>query len=279
MSKWMGLFLALVLAACSSLPADPGPVTVTGASPIPQPAGLQAGDWKGWPVLPLVSDRAIEIYRQGLQMGADAYAFSIFGDCRSYPDTFLGLFVSDPDVIIGLHPDLQETVVNFAGSFDRYSPTVRGGTTPASLLWPEWHRGEYGCRADETPLDCELRIHNPSIVIVNLGLDWEPRGQEYMRTILEQLLAAGALPLLATKADNVEGDDHINLEIAQLAVEYDLPLWNFWAAVDGLPGRGLRFNPGHEEKGKIYLTAEAMDIYRDTGLQALDIVWRQVNRE
>ncbi len=47
------------------------------------------------------------------------------------------------------------------------------------------------------------------------------------------------MPIIATKADNLEGNHAINATIAQIAYEYDIPLWNFWAALQPLPDRGL----------------------------------------
>ena len=42
-----------------------------------------------------------------------------------------------------------------------------------------------------------------------------------------------------------------------LAAEYDLPLWNFWAAVSDLPDRGLYTRDDRPLQGDIYLTEEA----------------------
>ncbi len=53
------------------------------------------------------------------------------------------------------------------------------------------------------------------------------------------------MPILATKADNLEGDQAINATIARLAYEYDLPLWNFWLAVQPLPDHGLQPDGSH----------------------------------
>jgi hypothetical protein len=97
-----------------------------------------------------------------------------------------------------------------------------------------------------------------------------------MRTILDQLIAAGVVPILASKADDRELDEHVNAQYAQLAVEYKLPFWNFWAAVDGLPNRGLYTRPEILYQGDLYLTDEAAAIQRLTALQVLDIVRRAV---
>ena len=57
--------------------------------------------------------------------------------------------------------------------------------------------------------------------------------------MIEYVIAHGAIPILSTKADNVEGDHSLNLTTARLAYEYDIPLWNFWLAVQPLPAHGM----------------------------------------
>ena len=63
--------------------------------------------------------------------------------------------------------------------------------------------------------------------------------ERYMRQIIEYTMAQGAVPILATKADNIEKDQSINLTTAKLAYEYDLPLWNWWAAAQPLGDHGI----------------------------------------
>ena len=96
----------------------------------------------------------------------------------------------------------------------------------------------------------------------------------YMRKILDALLARGVVPILSTKADNREGDNRLNLETAQLAIEYNIPLWNFWPVTDDLPDRGLYTKEIDRQLGDIYLTDEALTRHRYSALQALDAVWR-----
>ncbi|MFN8448657.1 MAG: hypothetical protein U0521_08725 [Anaerolineae bacterium] len=47
------------------------------------------------------------------------------------------------------------------------------------------------------------------------------------------------MPILGTKADDLEGDNGINQAIVRVANHYEVPLWNFWLAVQQLPGHGL----------------------------------------
>jgi hypothetical protein len=241
---------------------------------LPDQIDLSADEWKEWPVIPIVTDHIREIYLYGQKRGNDPHAFSIFGDCQSEPDVFLGLYETDPGAVGQLPLELQETVAYFSGSFNRFSPTVKGGTTAGALLWTEWHQGKLGCSFKETPVDCELRLHRPSFVFIHVGTHYESRNIGYLRRIVAQLLANGMIPILATKADNRELDGRINRDMAVLALEYNVPLWNFWAATNDLPNRGLYTRPDRPLQVDVYLDQEAEAIHRLTALEALNIVWR-----
>jgi hypothetical protein len=230
--------------------------------------------WMNLPVQPEAEENIRSIYQRGIDLGNDPNAFSIFGDCQAEPQEFLGVYDTDEALVKSLPAELQETVAHFSGSFNRESPTTQDGTTPGALLWDQWHRGEYGCSFGETPVDCELRVHRPSFVIIQIGSHFESRNTEYLRRIIAQLIENGVVPILATKADNRELDHRINRDMALLAEEFDLPLWNFWAALSSLPDRGLFVMKGREQQGAIYLNDEAKEIHRRTGLEALNIVWR-----
>ena len=237
---------------------------------------LSAEAWKSWPVIPQVPENARTIYHRGLAMGTNPHAFSILGDCQSLAATFMGAYDTDPAIVADLPPELQAAVDHFSGSFNRRSPTVKGGTTAGAILWSAWHGNLYSCRASESPLECELRLHNPSIMIINLGTHYESRNLYYLRKILDQLIERGILPILSTKADNREWDEHLNHEMALLAVEYNIPLWNFHAAVSDLPNNGVGTRAGRENQGAIYLSAEGLERHRYTALQALAEVWQAI---
>jgi len=228
-------------------------------------------------VIPESVDASLQkVYERGLELGNDPHAFSLFGDCQIRPGDFFGVFETDPAVFKNLSLELRQAVDYFAGSFNRESSTAQDGTTPGSLLWTQWHRGEYGCTFAETPVQCELRIHRPSFVIIQVGTHFESRNTEYLRRVILQLLDAGVVPILATKADNREKDERINRDMAMLAAEYDLPLWNFWAAVSDLPNRGLYTRDDRPLQGDIYLTEQAALRHRMTGLATLNEVWRAI---
>ncbi len=254
-----------------------GPAPRPGASPLPASLDLDPADWKNWPVQPIITERARLIYQIGQGLGNDPHAFSIFGDCQSEPDVFMGVYETDPAAVQALSPELQETVDWFSGSFNRLSPTVKGGTTTGALLWTVWHQNKFTCTAYESPMDCELRLHNPSFVIIHVGTHYENSNSDYLRKVVDRLIKKGVVPIIASKADDREHDDRVNTGYAQVAVDYDLPFWNFWAAVDDLPNRGLYTRPDVPLQGDLYLTITAAAIHRLSALQVLDSVRRAVS--
>jgi hypothetical protein len=232
--------------------------------------------WKEWPVVPAGTVRSMEIYRTGLTLGNNPNAFSKVGDCQNIKAAFMGFF-DIPDRY-NLGPDylyLQETIDQFSGYFNTDGQAVKGGFNAATVLSPLWANPEV-CLAGENPLECELRLTKPSIVFISFEVWWEGRTAEeyekYMRQIIETVIAHGAVPILATKADNVEGDHSINFTTASLAYEYDIPLWNFWLAVQPLPNHGL----DTERNDRFHISTEAWNTRSFTGLQALDNVWKSV---
>jgi hypothetical protein len=144
--------------------------------------------------------------------------------------------------------------------------------------------GTKDCNPGETALDCELRVNHPSFAIVSLGTYqvWRPEVFEPgLRQIIERLLQAEVVPILSTKADNLEGNQRINTIIARLAYEYNLPLWNFWRAVQPLPGNGLQADHEHltysfSDFSNPFNFQSAWPWRNLTALQVLDSVYRGV---
>ena len=69
-----------------------------------------------------------------------------------------------------------------------------------------------------------------------------------LRLVLEESLRLGVVPILVTKADDMEGGDRIDTIIRDLAAEYQVPLWGFWLAAQPLPNGGLastRLHPSY----------------------------------
>ena len=217
--------------------------TIPATTSTPKPP-LATDAWKQMPVVPAsVSDRAVEIYELGLTLGNNPTHFSIIGDCQNVSSYFLSAFDNPDDFSLGSeYAYLQPTIDYYQGSYSRKSLAVKGGFNAAAVISPL--RGDpKSCNPNESPLDCELRVWKPSIVIVSMETWWSEKPAEeydkYMRRVLDRIIETGAVPIIATKADNLEGDHSINATIAQIAYEYDIPLWNFWLAVQPLADHGL----------------------------------------
>lgn len=269
----------LLTAAGTVTPSAAPTATQTGPQPTATPdLRLDPADWRNWPVVPeRVSDFARQVYRKGLAMGNDPRRFSKIGDCQAIREVLMGVYDKPgqyrlPDD----RPYLAETIEHFAGSFNRDGQGVKGGFNAAAVLSPLWADPQV-CLPGETPMECEYRTYRPSIVITSLEVWWDGRTPEryveYMRRIIEYYLENGVVPILSTKADNVEGDHAINLATAQLAYEYDLPLWNWWLAAQSLPNRGL--DPNRPDG--FHLSYAAWTPRGRTALEALDAVWRMLN--
>jgi hypothetical protein len=205
---------------------------------------LEKDAWMNMPIVPTgVSKRASEIYQVGLELGNDPSRFSIIGDCQNVSSYFLSVFDHPGEFNLGdEYTYLQPTIDFYQGSFSRKSLAVKGGFNAAAVISP-LRADPKSCNKNESPLDCELRVWKPSVVIVSMETWWSEKPAEeydkYMRRVIDRIIETGALPIIATKADNLEGDHSINATITQIAYEYDIPLWNFWAAVQPLSNHGL----------------------------------------
>jgi hypothetical protein len=241
------------------------------ASARPVPAG----------VVPGVSERAIEIYRRGLKLGNNPRVFAKVGDCNTENGRFLAMFEAAGGYQLGPRFNfLQATIDNFAGSFGRTSVAAASGFSPAAELSAVWADPQV-CRAGEGPLQCEYRLVRPSFALIALGTHYGPNMKEFeneYRQVIDESIRLGVVPILATKADDVEGNDRVNPIIRRLAAEYELPLWDFWLAAQPLPGDGLADDGIHLTFGRSnFADPWAMSrgwTWRNlTALLALEAVW------
>ena len=257
------------------------PTSTTAAGPTPT---LAQDAWKQMPVIPAISNTVTQIFQRGVEMGNNPHAFSKIGDCGSTPAWFLGDFDRGSDFYrLGDYQGLSAVIQEFQGSYSRTSLAARSGFNAPSLFVPLWADRTY-CNANETPLACEYRVHKPVIAFIMLGTNdiWHPEDFEpTMRQIIEVSIQTGVVPILSTKADDAEGDGSINAAIARLAYEYDLPLWNFWLAVQSLPDQGLQEDQAHLTWGRNFFDdpealTKAWPIRNLNALQMLNAVWRKV---
>ena len=299
-----------LLAACSTGPAAVSIQAVPDAAPQAQPTVASAPQptlvpmidtptlastaapkpplaqdaWMQMPVVPnSVSAAMRAVYQRGIAQGNDPTHFSIIGDCQNVSSYFLSTFDKPGDYSLGTqYAYLQPTIDYYQGSYSRVSLAVKGGFNAAAVISP-LRSDPKSCNPNESPLDCELRTWKPSVVFVSMETWWSHKpAQEYdkyMRKVLDRIIATGAVPIIATKADNLEGDNSINATVAELAYEYDIPMWNFWAAVHPLPDHGLSPDGFHLTFGRNFFDdpkrmENAWPWRNLTALESLDAVHR-----
>ena len=250
--------------------------SITPPAPLTLPTRLPAKNWKEWPVIPEITNRAREIYQKGLLLGNNPRAFSKVSDCQGIKEVLLGVY--DQPLFYSLSAEnlpLKETIDWFSGSFNRNGFAVMGGYNARAVLQPGVADPAF-CQPGESPIACEYRLHRPSIVIVSLEFYYEGRTTEnyvqYMRQVIDYYIARGVTPVLATKADNMEGGERLNIATAALALEYDLPLWNFWRAVQPLVNHGMDLT----RPDGFHISVDAWRTRSFTALQVLDALWRDL---
>jgi hypothetical protein len=210
--------------------------------------GLDLSDWKSFPVVPTLSPQAVDTFRKGLALGNNPQAFSKVGDGEIATSWFLTMFDLDPSHYdLGPHQYLEPVIETYAGSFEHVGIAAHSGFSTSLILDPFLAPNEV-CKVEESPLECELRRHRPSFAFFSLGTNqvWAPELFEAeLRQMVQICIEQGVVPILATKGDNLEGNHGINAIIAGVAEEYEIPLWNFWLALQSLPNQGLQVDGEH----------------------------------
>ncbi len=266
--------------------ASPIPTDAASVSPAPTPS-MAPDAWKSMPIIPVVSARMVEVYRAGLAAGRDPTHFSKIGDCQNITTYFLADFDNPAYYRLGAqYAFLQPTIDLFAGSWSRQSLAVKPGENVAAALSPFWADPKQ-CKAGETPIACEIRVYDPSIVTVSMEESWSGdivKYDMYLRKIVEYILSQNVVPILATRAELPGSSKSINATVARIAYDYQVPLWNFWAATNNLPSHGLTEDGFHLTQARDYFDDPTrMEMgwpWRNlTALEAIDAVFRAVTAQ
>ena len=239
-------------------------------------------DWQVLPIIPKPGQKVLKIYERGLALGNNPHSFSKIGDCGSTPTWFLGDFDRGKQYYsLGDYTDLENVIEYYKGSYNRSSLSAKSGFNVSSVLTPIWS-DKTQCRADESPLVCEYRIHKPILAFITLGANdvyHLDTFESQLRKIVEYSIENGVIPILSTKPDNVEKNQQINKTIARIAKEYDIPLWNYWLAVQPLPNHGLQEDGVHITwRANWFDKNETFNwgwpVRNLTALQVLNEIWR-----
>ena len=225
-----------------------------------------------------------EIFALGQDMGRDRRRFSKLGDSIIANTDFLTRFDNPGSYTLGPYDHLQPVIDRFPGSWERFGVAIRIGLRAWGVFDPAWANKDW-CEPNETLIDCEIRLNNPSILIINLGSnDLDANFDEFLRKTVERTLELGVIPILLTKADRFEGEDNRNNNaIRQAAVDYAVPLIDFDVVAATLPNRGIRggdnvhlSGPQVHDYNLPIVYEKGHTVHNLAILLMLDRIWREV---
>ena len=250
-----------------------------------------------YPFISGVTPHAHQIFLLGQNLGNRANVFSKIGDSITANEVFLapiGWGRYDLHQYTYLAPVIayfSQTNARTANSFANTSLAAKGGWTAGQVINPDAVFNPDLCRPNENPLECEFRVVKPSVGLIMIGTNdvRYTSATQYaaeLRQILQTSLNRGIIPVISTippmhhdwAVGRVEA---INAIIVSLAREYDVPLWDYWSALQSLSNDPLSSDGIHPSG----YTNRAADFSQDglrTGytvrnllaLQALDAVWQ-----
>lgn len=221
------------------------------------PASVQDIDLMDYPLLPEVTDHARLIYERGHEAGNNPQVFSKVGDCMTAATSYLTPFGLD-DYNLGEYADLQPVIDYFAGvparvaedwEFDSFANpglATTSGFNTASVQDPIWSDPDW-CTSNESPLACEYRVSRPAFAIIMFGTNDsyffdEASFDFYLRTIILETINNNIVPIVSTFPTRPEFPEKsylFNQIIVKIALDYDLPLMNFWRGLEDLPSKGV----------------------------------------
>jgi hypothetical protein len=273
---------------------------------------LSGGSFLFEPVIPTI-DAGMKanlqaILAHGLQLGNRPDVFAKIGDSITASPNFLfalGNPAYDPanPFFSGAFTNIASTVNYFraqtvdasgANSFNRVSLAGVNGWSPFQELDPA--RDLDAVRAPfalpgETPLATEVRITKPGIALIMLGTNDLGAGenlalfQAELTAVVQTVIADGVIPVLSTIPDNLlfgpSAEQHVFLNnqiISDVAASLNVPLWNYWLALQPLPQKGLGPDGGHPSAypfGTEFFTANGLQFgYNVRNLTAVGVLMK-----
>lgn len=217
------------------------------------------------PITPAIA-RNIQRIAMG---GGDAVADDVFmkvGDSITVSGSFLNCF-GGSSVDLGDHAALQATL-------DRFKAGHAGGTNPFQRSSIAAGVGWMATRvlASPPPLDAEMAALHPRYAVIMYGTNDAAnralaRFVPAMLDIVDQVSAAGIVPLLSTIPDNLDNaatDLEVpvyNAAIRGIAQGRGVPLMDLWQVLAPLPHRGLSsdgIHPSTYSGGSCKLTSAGL---------------------
>ena len=109
------------------------------------------------------------------------------------------------------------------------------------------------CNPRENRLVCEYRMTKPAIALIMIGTNdlGVLTVQEYelnLSRIVETSINMSVIPVLSTIPSQQGMPGRVqafNRAIIRVSEQYDVPLWNYWLALQTLPNRGMNVDGVH----------------------------------
>ena len=216
-------------------------------------SGIKLSDF---PVIPAISATARAIYQAGIAAGHNPRVFSKLGDCMTENPYFLVTFAQG-QYDLGQYDDLQAVLDHYkgvparSGAWDKDSFATVGlasasGFNVAAPLDATWADPKW-CHGGESPSACEYRVAGPSVALImfgtnDVGLTDAASYDFFLRSLIQQTIDSGVLPLLSTFPTRPENPDKsllLNQIVVKVAEDYDIPLVNLNRALEPLPNHGV----------------------------------------
>ena len=243
-----------------------------------------------------ITPRAREIVLVGLSMGNRPDVFSKVGDSITDNEHFLFPFGTD-DHDLGRFQHFADMIDFYSNTSARNGNSFTNTSLAAKGGWSTWNATDPGsadpniCLPGESPVACEYRIVRPSVALIMLGTNDVPTAstknyEDWMRRVIEASIERGVLPVISTIPPFYYGDfvgvvEAFNSILVDLTNEYQIPLWDYWGALQPLPAQGMSYDGIHPSWAKPGDLSEpqlryGMNMRNLTALQVLDTIWRDV---
>ncbi len=208
--------------------------------------------YNGVTILSGVNQNAVDIFLRGQEMGNRANVFTKVGDSITFTPWFLDE-IGDGNYILDEHDYLQNAIDYFStepardeNSFKHNSVAMANGWN-AGLMQDSDYADPFLCDIEETPLECEYRITRPAIALIMFGTNDVGFIDGYtfrinMEWVVQISIDNGVIPVISTIPNRLDKQEEVplfNAIIRDIARKYNIPLWDYKAILDTLPGEGL----------------------------------------
>ncbi len=201
-----------------------------------------------------INDYTRQIYLTGQSQGNRANIFSKVGDSITVADQFLSPIGWNQYNLrgYGYWADAvaywSAALARTSNSFSNTSLAAKGGWSSFSVVATSASDKTY-CKQNESPLVCEYRLTKPAVALVMIGTNdvWDTSNDAFranLQRIISDSVSRGIIPVLSTipafHRTGYEGRPaELNVIVREVAQQNNVPLWDYAAAIAGLPNEGL----------------------------------------